>query len=82
MKQIDHSTEIEREQAAAKQKKRLDFDAQHQKKHQWFEQNIIIPQIERHLKDYEVEKKYHDGRLQEQHKVELKEAEAKKQREI
>ena len=42
-----------------------DFDKKYEKKNEWYKQNIILPQIEKHLSEFDEEKLYNERRLQE-----------------
>ena len=79
---MDDAIEKEKHLETQKKRKLVEFDFKNQRKNQWFEQNIIVPQIERHLKDFETEKLYNEERSNKEIEKEMKEAEIKKQREI
>jgi hypothetical protein len=82
LKIMDDAIEKEKHLESEKKRKFMEFDFKNQRKNQWFEQNIIVPQMERHLKDFETEKQYHEERSYKQIEKEMKEAEIKKQKEI
>ena len=54
------------------------FDNQYKQKHDWYQKNIIAPQIEKHLQEFDNEKIYNKQYTERQIQKEQREAEMKK----
>ena len=65
IQQADMVAEKKLQEKAIYNKKFTDFDKKYEKKNDWYQQNIILPQIEKHLTEFDKEKVYNEKHLHE-----------------
>lgn len=65
IQQADMVAEKKLQEKAIYNKKFTDFDKKYEKKNDWYQQNIILPQIEKHLTEFDKEKVYNEKYLHE-----------------
>ena len=81
MKMVEDQIQKEKESKKQYDAKFTEFSHKYDQKHNWFQENIIKPQMEKHIQDFEREVDYNENRQKREIKKEQDEIKQKKRRE-